>query len=154
MALQNWVIQRLTKQMRSGKNPSISTRRDTALIAALCVAPAKGTPRKWPENSLIIEGREVLLWDMAIEEPCFVVSLRFWHAYPQGPFGRGGSSALPTATVSNAGGLGSYGANYQGPAAIIKIAADIRKHTDKPFGLSLSVFSNQDQACQANKRNH
>src|SRR5580704_6747608 len=27
MALQNWVIQRLTKQMRSEKNPSIATRR-------------------------------------------------------------------------------------------------------------------------------
>jgi hypothetical protein len=49
-ALQNWVIQRLTKQMRSRKNPSIATRRDTALIAALCVAPAKGTPRNGSEN--------------------------------------------------------------------------------------------------------
>ena len=28
-ALQNWVIQRFTKQMRSVKNPSIATRRDT-----------------------------------------------------------------------------------------------------------------------------
>ena len=80
-ALQNWVIQRLAKQMRSVKNPSIATRRDTALIAALCAAPAKGTPRKWPENCLKIEGREVLLWDAAIEEPCFAVSLRFWHAW-------------------------------------------------------------------------
>jgi hypothetical protein len=80
-ALQNWVIQRLAKQMRSGKNPSIATRRDTALIAALCVAPAKGTPRKWPENCLKVEGREVLLWDAAIEEPCFAISLRFWYAW-------------------------------------------------------------------------
>ena len=80
-ALQNWVIQRLAKQMRSVKNPSIVTRRDSGLIAALCAAPSKGTPRKWPENSLKIEGREVLLWDLAIEEPCFAVSLRFWHAW-------------------------------------------------------------------------
>jgi hypothetical protein len=80
-ALQNLVIQRLAKQMRLVKNPSIATRRDTALIAALCAAPARGTPRKWPENCLKIEGREVLLWDVAIEEPCFAVSLRFWHAW-------------------------------------------------------------------------
>jgi hypothetical protein len=80
-ALQNWVIQRLAKQMRSGKNPSIATRRDTALIAALCVASAKGTPRKWPESCLKVEGHEVLLWDAVIEEPCFAVSLRFWHAW-------------------------------------------------------------------------
>jgi hypothetical protein len=80
-ALRNWVIQRLAKQMRSEKNPSITTRRDSGLIAALCAAPARGTPRKWPENCLKIEGREVLLWDTAIEEPCFAVSLRFWHAW-------------------------------------------------------------------------
>jgi hypothetical protein len=80
-ALQNWVIQKLAKQMRSEKNPSITTRRDCGLIAALCAAPSKGTPRKWPRNCLKIEGREVLLWDVAIEEPCFAVSLRFWHAW-------------------------------------------------------------------------
>ena len=61
--LQNWVIQRLAKQMRFVKNPSIATRRDSGLIAALCAAPAKGTPRKWPESCLKIEGREVLLWE-------------------------------------------------------------------------------------------
>ena len=61
--------------------------------------------------------------------------------YPiiQGPFGRGGSSALLAATVSNAGGLGSYGANDQGPAEITKIAAEIRKLTSKPFGMNLWV---------------
>jgi len=60
-------------------------------------------------------------------------------SYPiiQGAFGRGGSSALLAATIANAGGLGSYGANNQGPADIIKIAANIRKVTDKPFGLNL-----------------
>jgi hypothetical protein len=80
-ALQNWVIQRLAKETRSVKNPSIATRRDTALIAALCAAPARGTPHKWPENCLKIEGRKVLLWDTAIEEPCFAMSLRFWHSW-------------------------------------------------------------------------
>jgi hypothetical protein len=80
-ALQNWVIQRLLKQIRLVKNPSITLRRDSGLIAALCAAPARETPRKWPENCLKIEGREVLLWDLAIEEPCFAVSLRFWHAW-------------------------------------------------------------------------
>jgi nitronate monooxygenase len=61
--------------------------------------------------------------------------------YPiiQGPFGRGASTALLAATVSNAGGLGSYGANDQGPVEITKIAAEIRKLTDKPFGMNLWV---------------
>jgi hypothetical protein len=79
--LQNWVIQTIAKQMRSVKNPSITSRRDTALIAAICAAPAKGTPRKWPEDCLKITENELLLWDTAIEEPCFALSLRFWHAW-------------------------------------------------------------------------
>jgi nitronate monooxygenase len=62
-------------------------------------------------------------------------------AYPivQGPFGRGGSTALLTATVSNLGGLGSFGANEFSPQDILKVAADIRKLTDKPFGMNLWV---------------
>ena len=73
--LQNWVIQRITKQMRFVKNPSIVSRRDTALIAAICSAPSRGTPRKWPQNCLTITKNEVLLWGAAIEEPCFAVSV-------------------------------------------------------------------------------
>src|SRR5258707_14594124 len=80
-ALQNWVIQTIAKQMRSVKNPSITRRRDTALIAAICAAPAKGTPRRWPQNCLKITENEVLLWDASIEEPCFAISLRFWHSW-------------------------------------------------------------------------
>jgi hypothetical protein len=79
--VQNWVIQTLGKQMRLVKNPSITTRRDTALIAAICAAPARGTPRKWPQNCLKITETEVLLWDAPIQEPCFAISLRFWHAW-------------------------------------------------------------------------
>ncbi len=80
-ALQNWVIQRLAKHMRFVKNPSITTRRDSGLIAAICAAPARGTPRKWPVNCLTITETEVLLWDVPIQEPCFAISLRFWHAW-------------------------------------------------------------------------
>ena len=40
-ALQNWVIQTLAREMRFVKNPSIATRRDLGLIAALCAAPAE-----------------------------------------------------------------------------------------------------------------
>lgn len=59
-------------------------------------------------------------------------------SYPiQGPFGRGGSSALSAATVSKAGGLGSYGANDQGPADIIKIAAKLQPiFGNSPINLS------------------
>src|SRR5208283_2162120 len=80
-ALQNWVIQRLAKQIRFVKNPSIAIRRDMALIAAISAAPAKGTPRKWPKSCLKITEGDVLLWEVAIKEPCFAISLQFWHAW-------------------------------------------------------------------------
>jgi hypothetical protein len=79
--VQNWVIQTLGKQMLSVKNPSITTRRDLALIAARCAAPARGTPRKWPVSCLKINGQEVSLWDVKIEEPSFALALRLWHAW-------------------------------------------------------------------------
>ena len=80
-ALQNWVIQTIEKQMRFVKNPSIAIRRDSGLIAAICAAPDRGTPRKWPESCLKITESEVLLWEVAIKEPCFGLPLRFWHAW-------------------------------------------------------------------------
>ena len=45
-ALQNWVIQTLAKEMRFVKNPSIATRRDLGLIAAL----ARRLPEELLEN--------------------------------------------------------------------------------------------------------
>lgn len=61
--------------------------------------------------------------------------------YPivQGPFGGGGSSASLVAAVSNAGCLGSFGANALSPQQILDVAADIRKKTDKPFAFNLWV---------------
>jgi hypothetical protein len=63
------------------KNPSIASRRDLGLIAAICAAPARGSPRKWPKICLTISETEVLLWDVAIQEPCFALALRFWHVW-------------------------------------------------------------------------
>ena len=57
----------------------------------------------------------------------------------QGPFGGGVSSAKLAATVSNAGGLGSFGCNHMPPAQIKEMAAEIRKLTDKPFALNLWI---------------
>ena len=67
-------------------------------------------------------------------------------AYPiiQGPFGRGSSSVRLAAAVSNAGGLGSFGANTLAPEDVFKTAIEIRKHTEKPFSLNLWVSTFDD----------
>jgi nitronate monooxygenase len=61
--------------------------------------------------------------------------------YPilQGPFGGGISSVELVAAVSNAGGLGGYGAYTLSPQEIYGIDREIRAATDKPYNLNLWV---------------
>jgi nitronate monooxygenase len=61
--------------------------------------------------------------------------------YPivQGPFGGGLSSVDLTSTVSNAGGLGSFGGQPLSAKEIIETCEEIRKYTDKPFNINLWV---------------
>ena len=73
----------------------------------------------------------------------FVSRVGLLHPIVQGPFGGGYSSAALVAAVSNAGGLGSFGAHHLGPDAILQTAAAIRALTSKPFALNLWL-SNQD----------
>jgi nitronate monooxygenase len=66
--------------------------------------------------------------------------------YPiiQGPLG-GLSTQRLTATVSNFGGLGSFGAHSLSPSAIKDAIAEIRAITPKPFAINLWV-STEDEA--------
>jgi nitronate monooxygenase len=61
--------------------------------------------------------------------------------YPivQGPFGGGLSSVNLTSTVSNAGGLGSFGGQPYAANEIIETCKAIRKVTKKPFNINLWV---------------
>ena len=79
--LQNWVIKTISRvQIRGVKQPSLTSRRDLALIAAMCAAPARGTPRKTCQLPQSQE-KQVLLWDATIQEPALAHALRFWHAW-------------------------------------------------------------------------
>ncbi|WP_137940255.1 nitronate monooxygenase [Chitinivorax sp. B] len=57
----------------------------------------------------------------------------------QGPFGGGLSSVTLTATVAEAGGLGSFGAHHLSGAQINEIAKAIRAQTARPFALNLWI---------------
>jgi len=61
--------------------------------------------------------------------------------YPilQGPFGGNLSSVALTAAVSNAGGLGGYGAYTMSPQEIFDIDKQIKAATDKPYNINLWV---------------
>jgi nitronate monooxygenase len=62
-------------------------------------------------------------------------------AYPiiQGPFGGGLSSTKLASIVSNAGGMGSFGAESATPQQILEIAAEMRALTSKPFAINLWI---------------
>ncbi len=62
----------------------------------------------------------------------------------QGPFGGAYSTVRLVAAVSNAGGLGSFGAHRLSPSEILATAAAIRQQTARPFALNLWV-SNHDE---------
>lgn len=69
------------------------------------------------------------------------VSRRLGLASPilQGPFGGGLSSVALVAAISNAGGLGSFGAHHMSAEQITATARAIRAHTAKPFALNLWI---------------
>ncbi|WP_437675759.1 NAD(P)H-dependent flavin oxidoreductase [Sorangium sp. So ce131] len=65
----------------------------------------------------------------------------------QGPFGGGHSTAALAAAVSNAGGLGSFGAVNLPPEDIERTVQDIAGRTSRPFALNLWVpIPGQDDA--------
>lgn len=66
---------------------------------------------------------------------------RFDLRYPivQGPFGGGLSSTALAATVSNAGGLGSFGLQGMTPEKIRAVIAELRGRTAAPFNVNLWV---------------
>ncbi|QSB28971.1 nitronate monooxygenase family protein [Flavobacterium sp. CLA17] len=61
--------------------------------------------------------------------------------YPilQGPMGAGFSTAALLAAVSNAGGLGSYGAYTLTPEEILEAGKAIKERTNKPYNINLWV---------------
>lgn len=62
----------------------------------------------------------------------------------QGPFGGKLSSVELTVLVSNAGGLGSFGAQPFSGEEMIRISREIRNQTDKPFNFNLWVKDRDD----------
>ncbi|WP_374075126.1 NAD(P)H-dependent flavin oxidoreductase [Bdellovibrio bacteriovorus] len=64
----------------------------------------------------------------------------------QGPFGGGLSSVELSSTVSNLGGLGSFGAHYMTPEQIESLAAEFRTKTRKPFAINLWVSDHDPEA--------
>jgi hypothetical protein len=110
--IQYWVIQTLAKRIPKEKNPSILSRRDMALLAFLCVAPARGNPRNWPRNCLKIYGGDVILWDKRVGGTGLRVSFFMLLAYLE----RTADQARSEATLRQIGTVESLRAPFPRPA--------------------------------------
>jgi len=80
--------------------------------------------------------------------PSFASRLGIEHPLIQAPMSGSTPPAL-VATVSNAGGLGSLGAGYLEPAAILAQAAQIRALGDRPYAIGLFVLPDEFEADMA-----
>lgn len=69
----------------------------------------------------------------------FTSELGIEHPIIQGPFGGGLSSVKLAAAVSNAGGLGSFGAHHLSPTQMREVIRDLQLATVKPFNINLWV---------------
>jgi nitronate monooxygenase len=80
----------------------------------------------------------------------------FDRRYPivQGPFGGGLSSPRLTAAVSNAGGLGSFGAQGMPPDRIRAVVGEIRALTTAPFAVNLWVSTADARAEDISPADH
>ena len=80
-----WVIDQIEKETRETRKAVHFIRRDLAMLACLCVAPERGSPRRWPKGALTIarkgEGFEVKLWDKPVEAPGLALALLYWHTW-------------------------------------------------------------------------
>lgn len=80
-----WVTDRVAEETKAAR-ASHFIRRDLAMLAGLCVAPGKGSPRFWPKSALAVKKQkggecEVKVWDRTVENKDLAKALLYWHTW-------------------------------------------------------------------------
>ena len=85
--VRSWVMDRIEEETKATRKALHFIRRDLAMLACLCVAPEKGSPRSWPKGALAVArkagGFEVKLWDKPVDTPGLALALLYWHTWRQ-----------------------------------------------------------------------
>jgi hypothetical protein len=83
--VRNWILDRIESETKSSRKALHFVRRDLAMLACVCIAPEKGSPRKWAKTALAVTrkngGFEVKLWDKTVETPGLARTLLYWHSW-------------------------------------------------------------------------
>jgi hypothetical protein len=79
------VVECIEKETKATRKAAHFIRRDLAMLACLCVAPRKGSPRSWPKSALAVTrqggGVVVILWEKVVENPSLALALLYWHTW-------------------------------------------------------------------------
>jgi hypothetical protein len=80
-----WVIDRIEKETKATRKALHFIRRDLAMLACLCLAPGRGSPRTWPKTALTVTrqggGFEVKLWDKPVKVQGLALALLYWQTW-------------------------------------------------------------------------
>jgi hypothetical protein len=83
--IRSWVVDRIGEETRHAGKVSIYVRRDLAILAGLCVAPEKGSPRRWPKSALVVarkgESFQVTLWNKTVQRSSLAFALLYWDTW-------------------------------------------------------------------------
>src|SRR5208337_457716 len=52
--VRTWMLERIEAETKAARKVSILIRRDLAMLAALCIAPERNSPRRWPKSALAV----------------------------------------------------------------------------------------------------
>src|SRR5258708_35224353 len=85
--IRGWVIDRIEKETKPTRKALHFIVRSLAMLACLCVAPERGSPRSWPKGALAVArkggGFEGKLWDKPVDTPGLALALLYWHTWRQ-----------------------------------------------------------------------
>jgi hypothetical protein len=80
--IRRWVIDRISEETKCTAKASIFVRRDLAILACLCIAPEKDSPRRWPKSALVVTRQGgvfcVTLWDKVVKKESLALALLYW----------------------------------------------------------------------------
>jgi hypothetical protein len=83
--IRRWVVDRIAEETRYAGKASIYVRRDLAILAGLCAAPEKGSPRRWPKSALVVTKQggvfQVTLWNKTVRRSSLALALLYWDTW-------------------------------------------------------------------------
>jgi hypothetical protein len=82
--IRSWIVTSILHETKSAQQISCLFRRNLAMLAGLCLAPDKTSPRFWQRGTLAVTklrsgGFKVTLWDREVGDQGLALPFLYWH---------------------------------------------------------------------------